>query len=547
MNKKKLFLIILLFATMFRSYRLATVPPSASLDEVSIGYNAYSILQTGQDEYGYSYPLLLRAYDDWRPGLYVYLVVPFVSLLGLTVTSVRLPSVLLSILTVPLVYLLVKELFNTKKITLGKRELLSDDIAFVTFALFAVSPWHIYISRLGHEVNLGFFTVLLGIYLFLKGIHSDKWYFLFFSFLSFAISLYAYQSQKIVTPILLLTLCTLFIKELWKQKSIVILSGIICIVLLIPLFVVSSKPDALIRFRATNAFSRDSSVFQEEQKKYVAAKLRGDRLGSLEHSEKIVFPKIFLQNYLSHFNPQWLFLNIHEDRHKIPQVGLLYAWEVLSILIGIIVLIRVNMSGRIKAFLFIWFLTSPFPAAITTDAPHAMRTFTFLPTWQIVSGVGCVFLLSMIKDQKKELAKGAFLILMITSVTFMSFEYFTVFPKTQSGSFQYALAQSMQDIRSVKKDAPIVVSNKDNLYQSYMFYLFYTRYDPKAYLNLGGTKSGGYAESHTIENVSFRPIVWENEQAGVFIGNPLDFPQDVTKKSFKNLDGKEAVVIVKNE
>ncbi len=547
MNKKKLFLIILLFATMFRSYRLASVPPSASLDEVSIGYNAYSILQTGKDEYGYTSPLLLRAYDDWRPGLYVYLVVPFVWLLGFSVTSVRLPSVLLSILAVPLVYLLVKELFNTKKITVGKRELLTDDIAFVAFALFAVSPWHIYISRLGHEVNLGFFTVLLGIYLFLKGIHSDKWYFLFFSFISFTVSLYAYQSQKIITPILLLILCALFVKDLWKRKAVVLISGIISIGILIPLFVVSSKPDALIRFKATNAFSRDSTVFQEEQKKYVAAKLKGDRLRSLEHSEKIVFPKIFLQNYLSHFNPQWLFLNAHEDRHKIPHIGLLYVWEILPILIGIVILIRVSLSWRVKAFLLIWLLTSPFPAAITTDAPHAMRTFTFLPTWQILSGIGCVFLLSMIKDQKKLQAKGAFLVLMVTSVTFMSFQYFTVFPKTQSASFQYALAQAMQYTKTLKKETPIVVSNKDNLYQSYMFYLFYTRFDPEVYHKLGGTKSGGYAESHTINNVSFRPITWEKEQSGVFIGNPSDFPKDVTKKSFMNLDRKEAVIVVENE
>src|SRR5438046_1183056 len=95
-----LFILILLIAIFFRCYQLSKIPPSPSLDEVSIGYNAYSILNTGKDEYGYHFPLLLRAYDDWRPALYVYMVIPFVKLFGLTVFAVRLPSVLLSFITI---------------------------------------------------------------------------------------------------------------------------------------------------------------------------------------------------------------------------------------------------------------------------------------------------------------------------------------------------------------------------------------------------------------------------------------------------------------
>ena len=71
----------------FRFYNLQ-VPPSPSLDEVSIGYNAYSILTTGKDEYGAYLPMLLRA-RRFPPALYVYLTIPFVWVLGLTVVAVR--------------------------------------------------------------------------------------------------------------------------------------------------------------------------------------------------------------------------------------------------------------------------------------------------------------------------------------------------------------------------------------------------------------------------------------------------------------------------
>ncbi|KKP95299.1 MAG: Glycosyl transferase family 39, partial [Candidatus Levybacteria bacterium GW2011_GWA2_36_13] len=106
-----LFLVILV-AIFFRFYQLGSVPPQPTVDEVSLGYNAYSILNTGSDEYGTRLPVLLRAYDDYRPALYSYLAVPFVKFFGLNVVSVRLPSVVLSVLTVVAVYFLTRYLTN---------------------------------------------------------------------------------------------------------------------------------------------------------------------------------------------------------------------------------------------------------------------------------------------------------------------------------------------------------------------------------------------------------------------------------------------------
>src|SRR5271169_488655 len=106
-----LFFCILCIAIFFRFWNLSSVPPSPSLDEVSIGYNAYSILHTGRDEFGNFLPILLRAYDDWRPAGYVYFVIPFVKLFGLSAFSVRLPSVILSIIIIIASYFLAQEVF----------------------------------------------------------------------------------------------------------------------------------------------------------------------------------------------------------------------------------------------------------------------------------------------------------------------------------------------------------------------------------------------------------------------------------------------------
>ncbi len=51
-SKRFLLILILLVAAILRLYKLGVVPGSMNADEAAIGYNAYSILKTGKDEYG---------------------------------------------------------------------------------------------------------------------------------------------------------------------------------------------------------------------------------------------------------------------------------------------------------------------------------------------------------------------------------------------------------------------------------------------------------------------------------------------------------------
>ena len=53
-------ILILILAAVLRFYQLGQNPPSLDWDETAHGYNAYSILKTGRDEYGYKFPLYFR-------------------------------------------------------------------------------------------------------------------------------------------------------------------------------------------------------------------------------------------------------------------------------------------------------------------------------------------------------------------------------------------------------------------------------------------------------------------------------------------------------
>lgn len=542
-------LLILIIATFFRIYNVSSVPPSPSLDEVSIGYNAYSILKNGKDEYGYRFPILLRAYDDFRPGLYVYLVIPFVYLFGLSATAVRFPSVLLSIISVGATYFLVKELFYNRK-TLTNTFSNADYIALLSSFLLAISPWHMYISRLGHEVNLGLFSILLAFFFFVKFIRSNLMRHLIASSLFFSLSLYSYQSQKAIVPIFITGIALIFYKKLLERKKAVIISSVLFALLSLPIFFASLSPEAFIRFKGTTAFSLENPIYKEYIQKRFEAQKRGDFLSEFFYNRRLASVSIFMRNYISHFNPFWLFQNTGREDHKIPGFGLLHIWEFPFIVLGLILFLHAKIDKKIKSLILLWFFSSAVPAAITTGAPHAMRSYTFLPIWQIFCGLGIYNLYNFVKNKSyQSMMFLLFVIILIFTIRHLSYQYFFVFPKTQSDSFQYGFLQVIPFVLENKNlYNKIVFSNQNNLYQSYMFFLFYSSYDPDLYHMQGGTKSGGFAQTHYFGKYEFRPIDWDQEKKTkkeLYIGNPNDFPKDAQVIfSSTYLNGKEAIRVV---
>src|SRR3989339_1340167 len=119
MGNKHLFLLALIIILGFvvRFFWHNVSPPGFTADEAVFGYNAYSLLKTGKDEFGASWPVALRAFGDWRPALYSYLAVPFVYIFGLTEMAVRMPSILLGSATIPVVMGIAWILTGNKLVT----------------------------------------------------------------------------------------------------------------------------------------------------------------------------------------------------------------------------------------------------------------------------------------------------------------------------------------------------------------------------------------------------------------------------------------------
>src|SRR3989304_4031003 len=218
---KKYFLgAVFLLACFLRFYHLGSYP-ALNADEAAIGYNAYSLIQTGRDEHGNFWPIHFQSFNDYKPGFYFYLVVPFVKMLGLNEWAVRIPGAALGVGTVIVLYLLVRELFKSEKLALASALFLS------------ISPWHIHFSRGGWEVNVATFFITLGLWLFLKALKNPRYYLL--STLSFVLSLYTYHATRVVVPPLVIGLGFVYRKEIRPNIKSFIISGIAALILLSPL------------------------------------------------------------------------------------------------------------------------------------------------------------------------------------------------------------------------------------------------------------------------------------------------------------------------
>jgi 4-amino-4-deoxy-L-arabinose transferase-like glycosyltransferase len=163
--KTKILLIIIFFVAFFvRFYGLGTIPDGLSQDESSIGFNAYSILQTGEDEYGKAFPLSFKAFGEYKLPGYVYLTIPSISYFGTTPLGVRFPSAIFGFLTVVVFYFFVKKLTNKTR------------IAVLATFLLALNPWHIHFSRAAFEVTPALFFIVVGSYLFLQFVGTKKYH-----------------------------------------------------------------------------------------------------------------------------------------------------------------------------------------------------------------------------------------------------------------------------------------------------------------------------------------------------------------------------------
>lgn len=549
---KKIWFILLgiiVLAVFLRVYQIGIVPPSPDWDEAALGYNAYSILKTGHDEYGKFLPVVLRSFDDYKPALYTYLIIPFIPFFDLSIISVRLPSIVFGIIGIVATYYLVLELFRlSKKET--RDEKLEQIIALLVAFLLSISPWHTQFSRVGFEANVGLTFNILMMLFFLKSL--KKKIFLPFSVVCGVAAIYSYQSEKVFTPLLFLGLLIIFRKKVSSlPKSFLTFSALLGFLFLLPmLFYIVTNPQSLTRAKGVSIFTDKLLLLNRNTEKLNTDRNNNDVIGLILDNRRIEYAKATVAGYISHFDLNWLFIRGDEERHHAPFMGLLYLFELPFLFIGMYQVVFGILDRRAKALILTQFFLAPLPASITSGVPHAVRTLNFLPTFQIFVAFGLAhsFLYtSKLKLHIKYILFSLFALIFLFNISYFLNQYFVQQNYYHSKDWQYGYKELVDYVAPVMgRYNNVIVSNVPPLDQSYIFFLYYMKYDPAKYLQQGGTRSGGFEEEHgNFENLNFRPIHWDRDRTlknTMVIGLPNDLPVNIDKTIYY-LNGEEAAKV----
>ena len=480
-NKVKLFLLIsfiFLIGFFLRFYQLGGIPNSMDWDEVSWGYNAYSVLLTGRDEYGSFLPLSFKAFGDYKQPVYIYSEILPIKVFGLSSLAVRFPSAVYGALSIILIYPLILELFyHNKKKTM---------LALVGTGIFAVSPWSIQFSRVAFESTLGVFFVFAGLYLFLLGVRKNSTLAFFISAFSFALSAYAYHSEKFFMPFLILLLLIFFRKFFIKRKMFTFLL-LVFIFILNSLWILNSTSTA--RGVSVLFTNQQTQLLENSANAIIYYNQRDDKLGTILNNRRIVYANTFLLNYLKHWDPNWLFITGDLERHHAPGMGLLYLTSLPFIILGLFVMFRDKYENRY--LIAGWFLLAPIASAIAIDAPNAERSLIMLPPFIVWEAIGLVAFCNWCnRSSNKQILKkaGLYIVIFIYAFNFLYYvqQYFAHTNLDTEKYWQYGYQQAVEYISKPEfKDKRIIFSSEFE--QPYIFYLFYSKYDPSRYIKSGGS------------------------------------------------------------
>lgn len=521
-STKFLLFCVVIFAFFIRIWHVSEIPPALSWDEVSIGYNAYSILKTGRDEHGKFLPVdAFTSYGDYKPPLAIYLTVPSIAIFGMNEFGVRFPSVIFGTATVFVTFYLIFELLKKTNVSL------------LTSFLLALSPWHVQLSRAGFEANIALFFVVFGVHLVLRARENTK--LLFYCWLPFVAAMYTFNSARYFVPLLSLTITAYCWHQFKKNTQFFFVGLIFAGMTLLPIIPHLVSKESRLRFTEVNIFS-DAGIVQEANTRMA---LDGNAWWSkLIHNRRIGYIQSYLTHFFDHFQPWFLFIRGDGNpKFSLQEVGQLYAIELPFLVLGILWLFR---DGRKVAwFSVLWIVSAIIPAATARETPHALRIENSLPIWQLFVAYAVAYL------TKNRRVAMFIVFLYLMNFSFFWHNYFNHYAKEYSGEWQYGYREAVRYVQSVKYQYGSVVID-DIIGRPYMYALFYDRYEPKKFQD-GVDRSVDGAGFYHVQGfdqyrfVDRRPEYKENT---LYIMRPKLVPEDANvQETIKLVNGESVLVI----
>jgi 4-amino-4-deoxy-L-arabinose transferase-like glycosyltransferase len=374
-------LAILVVAGALRIWDLDQIPPGLHVDEAANAWNAYTLLKTGKDQHGVSWPILYtHAFGENRSTIYIYALLPFQAIGGLKPWTTRLPAALSGVLTTLLVFVVGARQFNR-------------ETGLLAAGLLALNPWYLQVSRYALEASLTPFCLMASI----AGMHwanlpmgerdpkQPRPLIAALAGAIIGISCYGYWSIRIFLPLFIAVMilvnwsawrsCLGARKEFWA----VFIFAITALLIVTPLLW-SHLNDPSIAARGRNV----GWVWEESD-------WLGWKVGKV------------LLRYLQHFSPDFLFVTGDLNPALSPPagVGLFHWYELPLMAIGIWLTIKRASSSIAARVLLAWILLYPVGDILFGYIGiHSLRSLPGLGAFVLLEAIGMLWLGSWILSKR---------------------------------------------------------------------------------------------------------------------------------------------------
>lgn len=542
--------LILILAFGLRFFKVTTIPPSLNWDETSIGYNAYSILKTGRDEWGEFMPVHFRSFGEYKLPAQIYASIPAIAIFGLNEFGVRITPVVYGTLTVILLYFLVFEMLKKK------------EIALVSSFLLAVSPWHIQLTRGSFESSFSLFWFVMAVWFLVKGLKKPMW--IIASMVPFVVSIYTYNTARVFTPMFLFVFYLANARYLIKNFKYAFFGFATFVVFALPVvpFVLSGGASA--RYKLVSITDDKGLVPRIEERRNLST--LPPFLTKLIHNRYTYNTYYFAQNYVAHFTPDFLFINGAGHRqHHVQGVGQLYWIQAPFLLYGLYLFIkRKDVSLRV---LLPWLFLAFVPVSMTNDSiPNALRTLIAVPVYQVFTAIGVYEFIKHKQSLPLLGKKYTKAVLAISIVLFVINFYiylnnlYLLYPVRYSKDWQYGNKQVVEYIEDNQDKYDIIVFSR-TYGEPHIFTLFNLKYDPAKFQSINNLErfetfdwvrvlrfDKYYFPDLGDEGTRYQDIIRSNPNKRIlFVGKSGDFPPEAKILERINfLDGTEAFEITTN-
>ncbi len=442
-----LFILIMITGIFVRIYKFGMIPNGLFRDEISSGYDAYSILNYGIDQNGNKFPIMLVSFGNGDDAIYSYFSMPFIAIFGLNPVSIRLVNLLMGIFSLVILFLFTRKYYG-------------DLFALIALFILATNPWHIMISRWGLNVNIFPAFFLLGTYL-ASFLFEKEWFFIP-SAIIFGLSLYIYETSYFVIPVFMLMLSIYLIRHRKISKR--ILTGGLVILCLFGI------PLALCV--VINLFQLDPIQTPWFTIPRTTGAPQMTIVTSLFSNENIV--NAFIR-HVNGFIRVFIFQN-GSIENAIPGFGTIYYFSLpLGLLgLGITVINQIKSRNKeIDTLILFWFIASIL-LVFVMDFEINRINIIYLPLVYFIAKA-----IFFIYKQSRLLFKIVVLIFILWFMLF-NYTYFTKYPSEIGPAFSESLDQAI-NYASANAKGNIYISK--NIHLAYIYVLFHQKINPNEFIS----------------------------------------------------------------